>query len=269
MDGVQESVIRNNLIYANKQNGLRAYVIDAAEGPKGLRIINNTISVPLGAGGWCVRITEDLGDNLVRNCILLSDDPMRGAIALDNTKGFASDHNLVVDRFTPDRDDTILSLAEWQALGYDTASAVASGGTLFVQAGSDFHLQAGCAGVDTGSAELAPNDDLDGNSRPRGSGIDIGCYEYGASPPSGDVTQKDASTRDAILKSDAVKLSDGRRPDDAGKPEKSASSNDGASAKLVNEGCGCAVSRGPYAAIQLSWLFVVFFALRRRFRLPY
>jgi parallel beta-helix repeat protein len=258
MDGVQDSVIRNNLIYDNQQNGIRAYVIDAGQGPKGLTIVNNTILVPLGAGGWCVRITEDLGGNLVRNCILLSADPQRGSIALDDTKGFASDHNLVIDRFTPDRDDTILTLAQWQAKGYDSGSALSSAAALFVTPGSDFHLKTGCAAIDKGNSQLAPTNDLDGKARPQGAGVDIGCFEFGASLPPGD-----ASRRDGALVADAAGTADGARPREAGAIAERGATGDGA---RPGEGCSCRLhaSRSTDPTLLLVLVIAVIAGRRRR-----
>ncbi|MDY7080243.1 MAG: right-handed parallel beta-helix repeat-containing protein [Chloroflexota bacterium] len=182
MDGVQDSVIRNNVIYGNELNGIRAYAIDAAEGPRGLRIVNNTIHVPAD-GYWCVRITEDLGDNVVFNNILMNDYAYGGSIALDSTAGFASAHNAVVDRFTPDRSDTIFTLAEWQALGYDAGSFIAQPDDLFVNvAAADYRLKAGATAIDAGLPEfeghLAPTQDIVGVGRPVGAAIDIGAYEF-------------------------------------------------------------------------------------------
>jgi len=176
MDGVQDSIIRNNLIYGNASNGIRAYAIDGAEGPRGLVIVNNTFHVPNGAG-WCVRITEDEALNVVFNNILMNDGG-NGSIALDNTVAFASANNAVVDTFTPDRDNTILSLAEWQVLGYDADSFVATPAQLFVGAG-DYRLQPGCnaedAGVTNFSGETSPSTDLDGGARD--SSPDMGAFE--------------------------------------------------------------------------------------------
>jgi parallel beta-helix repeat protein len=182
MDGVQDSVIQNNLIYGNDLNGIRAYAIDAAEGPRGLRIVNNTIHVPQD-GYWCVRITEDLGANVVFNNILMNDYPYGGSIALDDTAGFASAHNAVVGRFTPDRGDTILTLAEWQQLGYDAGSFIAQPSELFVDASAaDYRLKAGSDAVDAGLSEFAghsaPGSDIVGVERPAGTAVDIGAYEF-------------------------------------------------------------------------------------------
>ncbi len=182
MDGVQDSVIRNNLVYGNDLNGIRAYAIDAAEGPRGLRIVNNTIHVPED-GYWCVRITEDLGDNVVFNNILMNDYPYGGSIALDDTSGFASAHNAVVDRFTPDRSDTILTLQEWQQLGHDAGSFLAQPADIFEDVSiADYRLKARAGAVDAGLTEFAgctaPADDIVGVKRPAGTAIDVGAYEF-------------------------------------------------------------------------------------------
>jgi parallel beta-helix repeat protein len=182
MDGVQDSLIQNNLIYGNQSNGLRAYRIDTAQGPRNLRIINNTIHVPAD-GYWCVRLTEDLGGNVVFNNILLNDYPYGGSIALDHTAGFASAHNAVVNRFTPDRSDTILTLQQWQQLGYDAGSFLAQPSDLFVNpTTADYTLKAGSPAIDAGLATFAgyaaPTRDRLGVLRPIGAAIDLGAHEF-------------------------------------------------------------------------------------------
>ncbi|MCP4324118.1 MAG: hypothetical protein GY787_20135, partial [Alteromonadales bacterium] len=52
MDGVQSSIIRNNLIYANGRHALRGFRIDSSEGPKALHIYNNTL---VANGGWSIK----------------------------------------------------------------------------------------------------------------------------------------------------------------------------------------------------------------------
>jgi len=49
---------------------------------------------------------------------------------------------------------------------------------LFVNAaGGDFRLKAGSPAIDSGTSSGAPSTDIDGNSRPSGSGYDMGAYE--------------------------------------------------------------------------------------------
>lgn len=180
MDGVQASLIRNNVLYGNGSNGIRGYAIDGAEGPADIVIVNNTIHQ---SAGWCVRLTEDLGGLVVFNNILVRESGGGGSIALDNTQGFASAHNAVVDRFTPDRDDTILSLTAWQGLGYDASSFVTTAGALFIDVGSeDYHLRADAPALDVGvvsfGGQQAPALDAESLVRPVGTAIDLGAYEH-------------------------------------------------------------------------------------------
>jgi parallel beta-helix repeat protein len=45
---------------------------------------------------------------------------------------------------------------------------------------SDYHLQAISPLIDAGTSDDAPGNDLDGNLRPCGNGIDLGAYEFGS-----------------------------------------------------------------------------------------
>lgn len=180
LDGVQASVFRNNLVYGNGRNALRAYAIDGAEGPLDLVVVANTLLTPAG-GGWPLKLSEDLGGHVVFDNVLLTEDPDLGSISLDASPGFQSAANAVVDRFSADGEASYLTLAEWQALGFDAGSLVTSGAALFVAPGTDFHLLAGAPATDAGLATFAgvsaPALDLEGAARPAGAGWDMGCYE--------------------------------------------------------------------------------------------
>lgn len=74
--------------------------------------------------------------------------------------------------------------SQWQGLGYDKHSIIATPSSLFVDpANNDFHLKAGSAAIDAGTSLTGITADLEGVSRPQGNAFDIGCYEYRLSSP--------------------------------------------------------------------------------------
>jgi hypothetical protein len=178
MDGASNGVIRNNLLYDNHASGISLYQIDAASGATGNLIVNNTV-VEADDARWCININTGSTGNTVRNNILYNLHAFHGAISIDASSrpGFTSDYNAVIDRFSTDQGDTVLSLAEWQALGYDAHAFVATPVQLFLVPGTDFRLAPASPAIDAGLSTGAPSDDLDGNPRPVGAGVDVGAYE--------------------------------------------------------------------------------------------
>lgn len=88
----------------------------------------------------------------------------------------------MVDRLSPDGDASFLTLAEWQALGYDDGSFVATAAELFVDpAATDYALLSAAPAVDAGRASFAGKDapavDIAGTPRPQGAAFDVGAYE--------------------------------------------------------------------------------------------
>ena len=83
---------------------------------------------------------------------------------------FSSDHDLY---FSPSG-ALVPSGAGITVTNYQT------GDPMFVAAGSDFHLTSTSPGIDTGTSNVSSwvKKDFDGVVRPRGSGFDIGAYEY-------------------------------------------------------------------------------------------
>jgi hypothetical protein len=184
MDGVQDSLIQNNLIYGMNSNALRAYQIDATAGPKNLKIVNNTFIVPSSSSGWAIKLTEDGGGHVIFNNVLIPEGSGGGSLCVDNV-AVTSDHNAVVDRFSRNGDATTISLASWGSGGDDAASFLATATALFVNAGaSDYHLKTGSAAIDAGISSLAdvqaPAADLSGVPRPQGVRLDMGAYESGS-----------------------------------------------------------------------------------------
>jgi hypothetical protein len=176
MDGVRNSVFRNNLVYDAGRHALRGYAIDGSGGPSGLHIVNNTLIA--GSGNWAVKLTEDAGGHVLFNNILLGG---AGSIAV-GTGSLQSDYNVVTNAFSLNAEASVISLSQWRAAGLDSHSLQATAATLFVDAGAgDYRLSAGSPAIDAGAASLggvtAPAADRVGAARPRGGGFDIGAYE--------------------------------------------------------------------------------------------
>ncbi len=153
MDGVQDSDIRNNLIYNIDRHGLRAYRIDAASGPSDLRIVNNIFFGEEASYEEAVLLTSEAGPSTIFNNILVE----RNATVGQQGDNFFMNHNSA----------TLLQF-------------------FMNPAGGDFHLRPGTALIDSGRSSLngvmAPGVDLEGLLRPAGSAHDMGPYEYGATP---------------------------------------------------------------------------------------
>jgi hypothetical protein len=196
-DGVQDPLIRNNLLYGNHASGISLYRIDAAEGTKDNVVVNNTIRMA-SVGRWAVNIKNRSTSNTVSNNILLHDGSIRGAINIlpDSLPGFTSDHNAVTNRFSTDDGESVLNLSQWRnATNQDENSFVSGPAALFADASADdYHLSATSRAIDAGSPLGAPNVDIEGNGRPFGSAYDIGAYEFGStSPPAPDTDPPEIS----------------------------------------------------------------------------
>jgi hypothetical protein len=181
MDGVTDSIVRNNLLYDNHASGISIYQIDGGSGSHDNRVLNNTL-IMASDGRWGINIpgTNDTNNKLFNN-IVYSYHSWRGCIAIASPtlSGFESDYNVVMDRFSADTGDTRITFAEWQALGYDAHSVVATPDQLFVDvAADDYHLKPGSPAIDLGTPLGDVTDDLEGNPRPFGATHDAGAYEY-------------------------------------------------------------------------------------------
>jgi uncharacterized protein (TIGR03437 family) len=182
-DGLFDSVIRNNLLFANHASGISLYAIDAAAGSSRNQVYHNTIVQAAGAR-YCINIPASDGvpnptGNVIKNNILYHPDTRGSVVVYSATaSGFQSDYNIVVNRFSANDGDTIITLQQWQALGYDTHSIIAAPAALFVDAANNnYHLKSGSPAINAGTTVAGATDDLDGIARPQGAAPDIGCYE--------------------------------------------------------------------------------------------
>ena len=179
-DGVQDSLIRNNLIYDEHASGISLYQIDGGGPSTGDRVLNNTVLIASN-GRWALNIQDAAANTTARNNILWNAHSFRGSldISADSLSGFTDDNNAVMDRFTTDGGDTILTLAEWQQqTGLDMHSFVATPDVLFVDAGADdYQLAPTSPALDTGETRADVPTDIVGVGRPQGAGFDVGAYE--------------------------------------------------------------------------------------------
>ena len=184
-DGVQDSLIRNNLIYDEHASGISLYQIDGGGPSTGDSVLNNTVLIA-SDGRWALNIQDGAANAIARNNILWNDHSFRGSlsISVDSLPGFSDNNNAVMDRFTTDGGDTILTLAQWQMqTGLDTLAFLATPDELFVDAvGNDYELSASSPALDTGETRADVPTDIVGVARPQGSGYDVGAYER----PAGD-----------------------------------------------------------------------------------
>lgn len=202
MDGVQDSVIRNNLLYDNHAAGLTAYAIDGAEGPKNVMIYNNTIDMAPD-GRWAVVVHKTAGPVIIMNNILYNRNASRGGLSIGTESDFPkplnflsrmgvvgnnrdlanvhSDYNIYgggSGMATLDDNESRYSLSQWQKTENDRHSMTAALSDLFADtAKRDYRLKAGSPALDRGISLDAVKADIVGTKRPAGRGADIGAFE--------------------------------------------------------------------------------------------
>lgn len=166
-------VVENNIVLVEHSHGIT--IVGNGYGARNSRIFNNIVhnpyfdpqaSQPLWA--W-ISVGSDAENTIVRNNmsrILPTSIPGQNLVC---------DHNIDIDNYGPD--------------------------ILFIDhLNHDVRHKPGSPAIDAGSADLAPNTDILGTSRPQGAGYDIGAYEYvpsalayGDVSGNGTITADDAS----------------------------------------------------------------------------
>jgi hypothetical protein len=179
MDGVQDSLIRNNLIFDTHASGISLYQIDGGGPSTGNRVFGNTVIVA-DDGRWALNIRDGATGNAVRDNILYSHHSFGGALSVSvDSLPLDSDFNAMEDRVTTDDGNSTLTLAQWQsASGQDLQSLASDPSALFVDAANDdYALSSLSPALDAGVDLLDLPSDLVGTGRPQGLGTDMGAIE--------------------------------------------------------------------------------------------
>lgn len=183
LDGVTDVIILNNLLYQNLAGGISIFQENGAVCSQNIQILNNTI-VQSEDARWAINISDgECINNKIFNNIILTFHEWRGSILIPSSgiTGFESDYNVIMDRFSADDDESVISLSEWQSLGYDTNSIIAAPNDMFASL-ENYHLHTESPAVDAGINLPGVGYDIEGLSRPQGTAFDIGAYEFSAGP---------------------------------------------------------------------------------------
>ncbi len=192
MDGVTDTLVRNNLLYHNHASGIALFRYSGAVCAHDNHILHNTV-IQAADARWALVMVDFMGDgsgcanNRILNNIFYNYHDWRGTYELQRPDfpGLESDYNVVMDRFSVDEGNSVITLANWQALGFDQHSIMATPADLFVDAQNhDYHLHAGSPAVDLGRLLPEVTFDFEGDPRPAGPRPDSGADEWLENPVS-------------------------------------------------------------------------------------
>lgn len=201
LNGVESSVIVNNLIASQFRNGIAMYQDNQTAGTKNNLVANNTI---IGSAYYGISISGASSGNRLFNNILISqgwNSNYRGGLGVEPAAqaGLESDYNILIGRVNGDPSNTespAYTFTQWKNMGFDAhsihledsyGSQAAALQALFVTAPSvplyvpqsgDYHLLTTGMAKDRGTGVAEAMIDLDGNARPQGAAFDIGAFEY-------------------------------------------------------------------------------------------
>lgn len=185
---VVDSRVVNNLIYDELGAGIS--IVEDASPAGGTRTAGDLIAyntVVVGEGGRAALIVgagSTGPGNLLEDDILYTEDnaswPSLDFQGSGGAGDLAGGHNVLQSVEDP---NGTYSLAQWQALGYENGSLLATPAELFVNASAgDYQLSPRSPAINAGIAIPSVTSDLRGAPRPASGPSDIGCYES-PSPP--------------------------------------------------------------------------------------
>ena len=169
--------VYNNIVYKTGQDGLKVNgaVGNPATDPTlyAIFLYNNTV-YDCRSSIW---VEGNTGAVVVQNNIFSENAWNNGIyIYASNQDNVTAAHNLIDTYVGRSWNDPVMN----EIRG---ANAVEQSPLFIDAAEGDFRLTDASPAIDAGTATGAPATDFAGSARPAGSGIDIGAYEYGDSPP--------------------------------------------------------------------------------------
>jgi hypothetical protein len=164
-----DELVANNIVTNNSRMGLQIAGYDTVSN---MRVYNNVFAFNGGAG---VLLWKDVDGVDIRNNVTYSNGLGIGTygaygrgVVVENNLGFADRQGFM----NFGNDDTSSDLS------YSLANNIEAD-PQFVNAGAeDFRLQSSSPAINSGAYVSEISSDYEGNSRPAGSGYDIGAYQY-------------------------------------------------------------------------------------------
>jgi hypothetical protein len=205
---VQDSLYRNNLLWANHAGGFTFYYDTGGEAHASKRnqVYNNTVYFSPDEGKFGLVLRKTSTGCTVENNVFFGG--ARGAMYVtpDSIDGLKSDYNVVanhegqllfgdksdndaqgavkewkalgVEAVFDGKEGVEVPMAEWRKKGFDKNSALGKAPHFADIEVGDFRLREDSVGIDMGTPlpKLVPTD-IDGTPRPQRKAYDCGCYE--------------------------------------------------------------------------------------------
>lgn len=184
MTFVQDSVVRNNLCYANEAGGIVVYR-DAHKAPdkhsRGIKVLNNTVYFAANDGRWAFTARDESRDITVLNNILYGGRYGALAVTRGSQEGLVSDHNVVYNhpgqaKLGDSDEGRVYSVEEWRQAGYDRNSRFEAPRFSSPEKGN-FRPTGGSPALGLGTSLENVREDIEGNARPD-KNVTAGCYQH-------------------------------------------------------------------------------------------
>ena len=195
VDGVTESIFRNNLIYNNKKRGIAFFKQDGAVPSNDNSVIHNTIIMPKGAY-YAIGLNYGAYQNKFFNNIIVTegDAPCFSTTGKAHELNISSDYNLFSKNVVIwENGNAKYRFGKWERMirnKLDAVSRIIKGnendrhsleaevGKIFVNhQNGDFNLKSTSPAIGRGTLKHSYGKDLKGNIRPQNTLPDLGAYE--------------------------------------------------------------------------------------------